>query len=66
MINIKKFIDKVSIIENRNGKEVVIPISEARSLKDELSKLLLDMHSQNAPQKTNTDSIKIEFIGGKF
>jgi hypothetical protein len=66
MINIKKFIDKVSMIESRNGKEVVIPINEARYLKDELSKLLLDLHSSNTVPKSNTDSIKIEIVGGKF
>ena len=42
MIHIKRFIDKVSIMESKQGKDVVIPISEARGLRDELSKLVVD------------------------
>jgi hypothetical protein len=41
MLHIKRFIDKVSIMESRQGKDVVIPISEARILRDELSKLII-------------------------
>ena len=42
MIHIKRFIDKVSIMETKQGKDVVIPIGEARGLRDELNKLLVD------------------------
>jgi hypothetical protein len=42
MLQIKRFIDKVSVMESRQGKDVVIPISEARILRDELSKLIID------------------------
>jgi len=40
MIHIKRFIDKISLMEGRQGKDVVIPIAEARGLRDELVKLL--------------------------
>ena len=42
MINIKRFIDKVASVEGRQGKDVIIPITEARGLRDELAKLLAD------------------------
>jgi hypothetical protein len=64
MINIKKFIDKVFLVESRNGKEVVIPINEARLIKDELSKLLIDRYETEKP--SSDTSLKIEIIGGKF
>ena len=32
MIHIKKFIDKIANMEGRQGKDVVLPIHEARAL----------------------------------
>jgi len=34
MIQIKRFVDKVSLVESKQGKDVVLPISEARGLRD--------------------------------
>ena len=45
MIHIKRFIDKVSVLESRQSKDLIIPISEARGLRDELAKLLADLHT---------------------
>lgn len=42
MIQIKQFIDRVSAQEGRAGRDVVIPIAEARLLRDELVYLLAD------------------------
>jgi hypothetical protein len=44
MMYIKKFIDKVSYMDSKMSKDVILPITEARYLRDELSKLLLDLH----------------------
>ena len=52
MIHIKKFIDKVSLIESKQGKDVVMPISDARGLRDELAKILVD-NFQIASNKKN-------------
>jgi hypothetical protein len=38
MIHIKRFIDKVSMTESKHGKDFVMPIIEARGLRDELAK----------------------------
>ena len=66
MIHIKRFIDKVSYVENKQSKDVVIPLAEARGLRDELAKLLVD-HYENAEGKKNLpDVIEVEIIGGKF
>ena len=66
MIHIKRFIDKVSYIENKQGKDVVIPVSEARGLRDELAKLLVDRYANTEEKKNIPDVIEVEIIGGKF
>lgn len=64
MIHIKKFIDKVSIIESKQSKDVVIPIVEARGLRDEISKLLSDLHELNADKPE--EIIEVQVKGGNF
>lgn len=66
MIHIKRFIDKVSYIENKQGKDVVIPLAEARGLRDELAKLLVDRYEIAEGKKNVPDVIEIEIVGGKF
>jgi hypothetical protein len=66
MIHIKRFIDKVSYIETKQGKDVVIPVSEARGLRDELAKLLVDRYENTEKMKNIPDVIEVEIIGGKF
>jgi len=64
MINIKKFIDRVASVDSRQGKDVVIPLTEARGLRDELAKLLVDMQTdtKNKPEEV----IQIQVNGGSF
>lgn len=67
MSNIKRFIEKVSYTEGRQGKDVVIPISEARILRDELAKLLADLHEKSKQENRTSDQvIQVEITGGKF
>jgi hypothetical protein len=66
MIFINKFIDKVSLIESRNGKDIVLPISDARGLRDEISKLLGDLYEQRKQSVTEDPIIKVELKGAKF
>ena len=69
MIHIKRFIDRVSHIEGRQGKDVVLPVAEARGLRDELSKMLADNY-ELLTTKVNTPApeqvIQVELVGGKF
>ena len=66
MIHIKRFVDKITLIEGKQGKDVVITISEARGLRDELTKLLVD----NYELLQNTNKVEpvfqVEMIGGRF
>jgi len=66
MIHIKRFVDKVSYMETRQGKDVVIPLSEARGLRDELSKLLADNYEFLQNKNTIEPIYQVEINGGKF
>ena len=66
MIHIKRFIDKVTVMDNKNSKDFVIPLSEAKSLRDELSKLLVDYNELLNKKPAGESITKIEFKGGSF
>ena len=66
MIHIKRFIDRVATIESRQGKDVVIPLSDARGLRDELAKLLVDHYESTEGKKNTSEVIQVELVGGKF
>lgn len=65
MVNIKRFLDKITYLEGKNTKDVVLPIAEARGLRDEIAKLLSDLYELNR-KTSNSDIIKVEITGGKF
>jgi hypothetical protein len=65
-MHIKRFIDRVSNIESRQGKDVVIPLSDARGLRDELAKLLVDHYEISDVKKNTSEIIQLELVGGKF
>ena len=61
MNQIKKFIDRIAMAEARNTREVIVPLNEAKELRDELTKVLLD-------QRVNKSEEVIEVVmqGGAF
>ena len=63
MIHIKRFIDKVA---GCKGASLILPIEEAKSLRDEVSKLLADLHYGADSQKGVPDTIEVQIVGGKF
>jgi hypothetical protein len=63
MSQIKKFIDRVANAEVRQLREVMMPLSEAKELRDEVMKMLLDQREQ----KGNTpEVIEVVMTGGKW
>lgn len=67
MIHIKRFIDRVSMLESRQSKDFVMTISDARLLRDELSKILVDMvNLSNEAKNIEEPILKLEVRGGKF
>lgn len=67
MIHIKKFIDKIAYLDSKNLKDVVLNIQDARGLRDEISKLLLDLNDlQNIKINETQEVINIEVKGIGF
>jgi hypothetical protein len=68
MIIIKRFIEKVSAQESKHGTSVVIPIDEARLLRDSITKLIADNYELlNNKQESIIDQvIQVEVNGGKW
>lgn len=64
MIHIKRFVDKITLVESKR-KDVILPIDEAKGLRDEIVKLLSDLHEVNS-KKDKEEIIKVEITGGKF
>ena len=67
MIQIKKFIEKISYLESKNSKDVILNIQDARGLRDEISKLLLDLNSFQSKKPVDIAEVtKVEIRGGTF
>ena len=68
MLHIKRFIDKMAVAESKQTKDLVLPMSDARGLRDELSKLLSDLYVMSEGQnKAKEDEIvQIEVKGSSF
>lgn len=64
MIQIKRFIDKIASMEGKQGRDVVLPISDARALRDEITKILLDQRESKQEQKN--EPVQVEFKGEKW
>jgi hypothetical protein len=62
MSSIKKFIDKIATMEGRQAREVVLPMTEAKELRDEITKLLLDQRSTPKSEEV----IEVVIKGGKW
>jgi hypothetical protein len=65
MIHIKRFIDKVSYTESKQSKDLILPMTDARGLRDELAKLLADLASADKPAPAE-EIIDVKIVGGKF
>lgn len=53
-------------MESKKNKDVVIPIDEARGLRDDISKLLADLHELNSKDKSKEEVVKVQITGGGF
>jgi hypothetical protein len=68
MLQIKRFIDKVAVAESKQTKDLVLPMTDARGLRDEISKLLSDLYDLSQAQNTAKENeiVQIEIKGGSF
>lgn len=66
MIYIKKFIDKVSFVESKQSKDLIMNIAEARGLRDELAKMLTELHTISNTKQKEEPTFKVEVKGGSW
>jgi len=66
MLHVKSFIEKVSLLESNRTKDLVMPMSEARGLRDEIALLLLDLQEYSSKSKAEEQVFQIEIKGGTF
>ena len=48
MIHVKNFMEKVSLLESKRTKDLVMPMIDARGLRDEIVLILIDLQEQNS------------------
>jgi hypothetical protein len=60
MSQIKKLIDKIVVAEGRNAREIILLLQDAKELRDEVMKVMLD--KQTRPEEV----IEVVMKGGKF
>lgn len=63
MSQIKKFIDKITYAEARQSKDIIMSVSDAKELRDEVMKLLIDGQSSN---KDQGETIEVVMKGSKW
>ena len=68
MIHLQKFIDKVQGTEARGLKDVSIPLSEAKSMHAELTRILLELqgYRELVSQQPKDEVIQVSVNGGSF
>jgi len=65
-LHIKRFLDKMTVMESKQNKDLVLPITEARGLRDDIIKLMLDKTLTKEQPDLNVNSPPVVISGGKF
>ena len=63
-MHVKRFLDKMSVAESKMTKDIVIPIDEARGLRDDIAKLLTDLYDKKSQESEQV--IELQIKGGSF
>jgi hypothetical protein len=68
MIHLQKFIDRVQGTEARGLKDMSIPLSDAKSMQAELTRLLLELQmlKESAAAQPREEVIQVSVSGGTF
>jgi len=56
----------MAVVESRQTKDVVLPMIDARGLRDDITKLLSDLYALSADQNKKEEVIDIQVKGGSF
>jgi len=67
-MHINRFLDKMAVMDSKQNKDVVLPISDARGLRDDITRLLSDLYELQKQKDTDgtKEVIQVEIKGGTF
>jgi hypothetical protein len=65
MMHINRFMDRMTVADSKQNKDLVLPMTDARGLRDDISRLLLDLH-ELSKNKNQNEVIQVEVKGGSF
>lgn len=65
MMHIKRFMDKMTVADSKQNKDLVLPMTDARGLRDDIFGLLSDLH-ELSNNKNQNEVIQVEIRGGSF
>ena len=65
-LHINRFIDLIKAQESRGGRDVTLPLKDAKDLHADITKLLLTLEKLREDQSKDNEIVKVELTGGTF
>lgn len=65
-LHINRFIDLIKAQESRGGRDVTLPLKDAKDLHADITKLLLTLEKLREDQSKSDEVVKVELTGGTF
>jgi len=65
-LHIHRFIDLIKAQESRGGRDVTLPLKDAKDLHADITKLLLTLEKLREDQSKVDEVVKVELTGGTF
>lgn len=63
---ITKFIDRLQQLELKGSRDFVCPLSDAKLLHSDITKLLLDIQNLQQATQSNNQPVEVQLNGGDF
>lgn len=64
-MHIERFVDKLAAVEARHSRELVLTLTEARGLHEDITRVLARLE-QSVQTAETQDTVKITMTGGSF
>ena len=65
-LHINRFIDLIKAQESRGGRDVTLPLKDAKDLHADITKLLLTLEKLREDLSKVDEVVKVELTGGTF
>ena len=65
MMHINRFMDKMTVADSKQNKDLVLPMTDARGLRDDIARLLSDLY-ELSKNKNQNEVVQVEVKGGSF